>query len=124
MSFNVCTCVWLFPHIFGDSHTYMYVVITKHVGSYQHRMGIPTHVWFFPHIWICGNNQTCVGKPYFCLVSLELQVSQYPYPAATVDLWLFKIHPPPDTVTLSPLASRDHRYPHPPATVNLLSLAP
>ena len=43
--------MWLFPHIFGDSHTYMYVVITKHDGSYQHSMGIPTHVWFFPHIY-------------------------------------------------------------------------
>ena len=60
--------------MFGYSHTYMYVVIPKHVGSYQHRMGIPTQVWFFPHIWMYGNNQTCVEIPYFCLVSLELQV--------------------------------------------------
>ena len=71
-------CLLTFPHMFGYSHTHMYVVITKHVGSYQHRMVIPTHVWFFPHIWLCGNNQTCVDITYFCLVCLEQQVTPLP----------------------------------------------
>ena len=68
---------------FGYSHTYKYVVITKHVWSYQHRMGIPTHIWFFPHIWICGNNQICLDLTYFCLVSLELQVPNQDRPRLT-----------------------------------------
>ena len=68
--FHICLVI--------STHICMCMVITKHVVSYQHRIGIPTHVWFIPHIWMFGNNQTCVGIPYFCLVSLELQVDGHP----------------------------------------------
>ena len=55
---------YFFPSWCGDNDPFYLSTCSSRLTKQKY--GISTHVWLFPHIHMCGKNQTCVGIPIIC----------------------------------------------------------